>query len=258
MPARVGEIPARPAKGPLARQTSPGEKAAALILAPLAYREAPRAGFFGDTRVGKSHAINRLIALYLAQSLGIVAVVDDKYPDHAQFAGQLYAAPVDLIGRPPLAEPRILVFRGNPSANQRAEPEQAAGYCWSLREQRRPSLLVLDELNHPLLTTNGMWCSGVEQVPRTFWQGGGAGIGCLWGAQSPQDAPRAAFEQSSCIVCFKLAGLGLRKLRELDYCDAEAAKVIPSFPGDEVPPMQRGHHVILRRGKPWNGEVYRW
>ena len=59
-------------------------------------------------------------------------------------------------------------------------------------------------------------------------------------------------------MCFKLAGLGLRKLRELDYCDGEAAKIIPTFPGDEVPPAQRGQHVILQRGKPWNGEVYRW
>jgi hypothetical protein len=254
----MAQLPPRPTGSPLARQASPGEKAAALILAPLAYGEAPRAGFFGDTRVGKTYAINRLIGLYLQRSLGVVAVVDDKYPDRAQYAGQLYTDPVDLIANPMQAEPRILVFRGDARANRRAEPEQVAGYCWSLRELRRPSLLVIDELNHPLLTTNGMWCSGAEQVPRTFWQGGGAGIGCFWGAQSPQDAPRAAFEQSSCIVTFKLAGLGLRKLRELDYCDAEAAKIIPTFPGDEVPPMQRGHHVILQRGKPWNGEVYRW
>lgn len=254
----MAQLPPRAASGPLAREASPGEKAAALILAPLAYGEAPRAGFFGDTRVGKTYAINRLIALYLQSSLGLAVIVDDKYPDRPQYAGQLYASPVDLIGQPMQPEPRALVIRGNPSANLRADPDEAAGYCWSLREVRRPSLLVLDELNHPLLTTNGMWCSGVEQVPRTFWQGGGAGIGCFWGAQSPQDAPRAAFEQSSCIVTFKLAGLGLRKLRELDYCDAEAAKVIPTFPGDEVPPNQRGHHVILQRGRVWNGEVYRW
>lgn len=254
----MATIPKGPAHGPLAVEARPGEEAAALIFAPLAYGEAPRCGLFGDTRVGKTHNAERLIREYLARSLGIVAVVDDKYPDRAQYSGQCYARPVDLNTVGPAPDPRVLVFRGDAAQNLRAEPDEVAGYCWALRGRRRPSLLVLDELNHPHLTTNGMWCSGVEQVPRTFWQGGGAGIGCIWGAQSPQDAPRAAFEQSSIIVCHKLAGLGLRKLRELDYCDAEAAAVVQRFPGDEVPPNQRGHFVVLQRGKPWNGAIYRW
>lgn len=248
----------RPPALPLARTTAPGAEAAALVLAPLAYGEAPRCLIVGDTRVGKSHGLKKLIGVYLQRSLGVAVIVDDKYPDHAQYDGQQYAEIVDLNTRPPTREPRVIVLRGDASRKLKANPEEAAAFCWALRAQRRPSLLVIDEGNHPLLTTNGMWCSGVEEVPRTFWQGGGAGIACIVGIQSPQDAPRAMFEQSSTVVAYKLAGYGLRKLRELDYCDAEAAKVIPTFPGDEVPPMQRGHHVVLQRGKAWNGIVYRW
>lgn len=241
--------------GAFSGATAPGAQAAALAFAPIAYGEAPRIGVVGDTRVGKTHLVNQYVAEYTARSLGIVAVIDDKLPDRAQYAGQVYGSPVDLNSRAPEPDPHVLVFRG---VDGQCDPEEIAAYCWALRERRRPSLLVLDELNHPLLTNNGMWARGASWVPKTFWQGGGANIGCIWNAQSPQDAPRAAFEQSSNIVCFKLAGLGLRKLRELDYCDAAVAAVIPTFPGDEVPPHKRGHHVILQRGKAWDGNVYRW
>ncbi len=232
-----------------------GAKAAERIFASLAYGEAPRWLIVGDTRVGKTYATNQLIGHYEQKSLGIVAVCDDKLPDRAQYAGQLYASPAELIDRPMLPAPRVLVFRG---VEGQCDPDEIAAYCWALRERHRHSLLVIDESNHPLLTAYGMFRSGVEWVPKTFWQGGGAGIGALALAQSPQDAPLPMFEQSTGVVCFKTAGKGLRKLQQLDYADDNVARVIPTFHGPNDPPEKRGEFVVLERGKPWDEEVYRF
>ncbi len=252
----MAAIPSGAPAGAFSRPTAPGEEAAAIAFAPLAYGEAPRIGVVGDTRVGKTHLVARFIDEYLRRSLGIVAVVDDKYPNRVQFAGQVVAEPIDLNAIDIQPEPRVVVFRGRPPDN--ADPDEVARWCWTLHERRRPSLLVIDELNHPLLTSYGQFRSGVEEVPRTFWKGGGANIGVIWGVQSPQEAPLPVFNQSSHIVCFKLAGHGLKMLRKQDYVDDRLAAILPTFPGDEVPPPQRGHFVILRRGKPWNGIVYRY
>lgn len=255
----MAKVPEQATRAKVPGQARPGAEAAEIALSPLAYGEAPRIGLLGDTRVGKTTAARQIVDLYLRRSLGVVLVVDDKNPRAAQFTGQERGGPVDLIGEPlDPRGPRVVVFRGDPSTGESAYPDDVADFAWTLHGRGRPSLTVFDELNHEHLTTYGMWQSGITATPRLFGKGGGVGAGVLWGTQSPQDVPRAAFEQSSCILCFKLAGNGLRKLRELDYLGGGAEAVIPTFPGDEVPPPQRGQHVILQRGKPWNGVVYRW
>src|SRR5205085_2346762 len=132
---------------------------------------------------------------------------------------------------------------------------------WARVQHSRKTLLVLDELiagREEQLSKNTQWRKGVEFIPKTFNAGRAVGISAFWGAQSPQDVPPVIFEQSNAILCFRLAGLGLARLRERNYLEGGAADVIPRLHGPPDPPASRGDFGLLRRGPPWDGNIYKF
>lgn len=200
--------------------------------------------------------MNSLVSAYLKGSPGTVLVVDDKEL-RARFPGQERRDVAALATSPPDPNgPRVLVFRGSPREAIEVDPESVAALAWRLAGRGQPVLVVYDELDKA--TTYGAWRRGTVKIPKAFGQGRAVGIASLWGTQSPQAVPREAFEQSSCILCFRLAGRGLALLGERDYLGGDVAPVIEALPGDERPPAERGDFVLLRRGRPWDGVIYRF
>lgn len=237
-------------------QVLPGDRASEIVFAPLAFGEAPRIGLLGDTGTGKTEAARRLVAAYLARSPGVALVIDDK-EIRARFAGQERRDVAELAARPPVPEPRAVIFRGAVREGVEVDAESVTELAWSMAGRRRPSLVVYDELERA--ADRGKWLPHVARVPQAFKQGRAVGISMLWGTQSPQDVPRAAFEQSSHIYVFRMDGLGLNVLEDRNYIlDDRLAETIRALPGDELPPAQRGFFVLLRRGRPWDGFVYRY
>ncbi len=238
----------------------PGREAAAEALAQLDYGEAPQIGLLGDTGTGKTTAAKSLIELYLEKSPGSVLIVDDKEMQ-PRFEGQQRRDVEDLRERPAEYQAgRVIVFRGEPGRGVRVDLEEVAELAWARAQRGRKTLCVFDELiaGREELTKNTQWRRGVTWVPRNFTMGRSPGIGDLWGAQSPQLVPIDPFEQSSAILCFRLAGMGLARLKERDYLLGGAGEVIPRLTGPPLPPSQRGEFVLLRRGQPWNGKIYKF
>ncbi|HET7485842.1 MAG TPA: ATP-binding protein [Solirubrobacterales bacterium] len=260
MAARAPEAKAAALSAPATPATTAGELAAAEVLRPLTYGEGPKVGILGDTGTGKTTAMVELVRLYLRMSPGMVFVVDDKEL-RPRFEGQERRDVADLHEHPP--DPngsRVIVLRGVPSEGIDANPEEVAALCWRRVARGRASLMVNDELvaGREKYIKNRQWRRGVVYMPRNFTKGRVVQIADIWGAQSPQDVPIEPFEQSNGILCFKLGGLGLEKLRERNYLDGGAAEVIPRLPGMDAPPNARGHFVLLRRGQPWDRRVYRF
>jgi len=192
----------------------------------------------------------------VARVPGVALVIDDKEL-RPRFDGQCYRDVAELQLRPPLPEPRVIVFRGDARNAIQVDAESVAVLGWAMQARRRPVLLVYDELARA--ADDGEWRDGVEKIPAAFGQGRAVGISSLWGTQSPQDVPRAAIEQSSYLLVFRLDGLGLNLLKRRNYVlDDRLAQVIRSLPGDELPPAERGHFVLLRRGRAWDGLIYRY
>jgi len=165
----------------------------------------------------------------------------------------------DLRDRKPDKEPRIIVFRGDRFARATGEvdPEEIAEIQWTLAQQGRPSMVAYDELDKA--ANMAMWKRGDASTVRwAFIKGRSSGAASLWGTQETQAVPREAFNQSSCIPCFRMVGNPLRLLKERGYLEGGVGDIIPKLPGDELPPNQRGYFVVLRRGRPWNGKVYRY
>jgi ABC-type cobalamin/Fe3+-siderophores transport system ATPase subunit len=238
--------------------TVDGQLAVTELLAPLEWGEAPQIGVLGDTGAGKTTLMLAIVEEYLRRSPGWVLVIDDK-ERRARYQGQerrdvadLVANPVDPNGR------RVIVFRGDIVNGVDASPEEVAELAWRRAARGRASLIVHDELlagREETVAKGRQWRKGVTFVPRSFTKGRVVGIGDLWGAQSPQDVPLEPFEQSSAIVCFKLGGMGLEKLRERNYLEGGAGEAIPRLHAMESPPASRGDFVVLRRGLPWNRKV---
>lgn len=234
-----------------------GDRAADIVFAPLEEGEAPRIGILGDSGTGKTEAARALVAEYLRRVPGVAYVIDDKGAT-PRFAGQYRRDVAELAARPPDAEPRVVVFRGAPSQGVKVDPERVSRAAWALAvEKRRPVLVVYDELARA--ADEGEWRPGVEQIPRDFAEGRDVRRTSIWGSQSPQDVPRVPFEQSSAILQFRIDGMGLNLLRRRNYVfEDRLVDVIRSLPGDDVPKPQRGYFVLLRRGRPWDGNVYRF
>jgi hypothetical protein len=193
-------------------------------------------------------------------SPGWVLVIDDKELQ-PRYVGQLRRDVDDLVAHP--VDPhgrRVVVFRGAPSQGIDADPESVAKLAWRRAARARKSLVVHDELvaGRRDYVLNRQWRKGVEYIPKSFTKGRSPGVADLWGAQLVQDVPLEPFEQSHAILCFRLAGLGLERLRERDYLQGGAELVIPKLHGPPDPPDQRGDFVLLRRGQPWNGKVYKF
>jgi hypothetical protein len=132
-----------------------------------------------------------------------------------------------------------------------------AALQWQLAQRARPSLCVYDELDRA--ANAGQWKAGAEsQIGWAFGKGRSVGAASLWGTQETQAVPREAFNQSSCLLVFRMMGNPVRLLKERGYCEGGVDAVIPRLPGDELPPAQRGYFVLLRRGRPWDRRVYRF
>lgn len=256
----VGE--AGPGNAPIS--PSPGEEALAIALEPLTYGEAPRILILGDTRCGKTEIAKRIVAGYLARERrGIVLVGDDKNPRQPQFSGQLYRDPDEVRQRPPRAEPRVLVFRGNQqeiTGGSNAELYEAiAKYQWKLTNEGkdgRPSLAVYDELDRA--ASGQQWQINPSAIGWAYGKGGGVGAGSVALTQETEAVPREVFNQSTCVIVVRMMGNPIRLLRKRDYLIGGADEVIMRLPGTELPPAQRGHFVVLVRGRPFNGKVYRF
>lgn len=242
-----------------ARALWPGEDAADELLRPLSYGEAPQFGILGDTGTGKTTLARYVVELYLRRSPGMVLVVDDK-ERRARYVGQerrdvedLHLHPFDPEG------PRVIIFRGDVAAGVDADPEEVAELAWRRAARGRATLIMHDELvaGREEIVKNRQWRKGITFIPRSFTKGRAAGVADGWGAQSPQEVPVQPFEQSNKIACFKLAGLGLERLRERDYLTGGAELVIPKLHGMEVPPAERGDFVLLSRGQPFDGKIYK-
>lgn len=254
---RAQRSKAAPLATPPSTARASAREACDLAFAPLRWGEGPRIGLLGDSGTGKTHAALELVAEYARRSQGIVIVVDGKGL-RTRFAGQERIDYDDVTARPPAPEPRAIILRGDVRAGVDVQPEDAARLSWKLASRPRPftSLVVYDELTDA--AEGGRWKEKHSAIGRAFRQGRDVGISCLWGSQSPQDCPREVFEQSSVILCSRLAGRGLRYLHELDYLEGGAADVLPTLPGDDSPPTERGVFLALRRGRPWDRTLYKF
>jgi energy-coupling factor transporter ATP-binding protein EcfA2 len=237
-----------------------GEVASEEAWKPLSFGEGPRVGILGDSGCGKTEAQRRLIAGYLKRSPGCVLIVDDK-ENKPQFDGQCRRDRADLIAHPVTPEPRVIVFRGDRFDRETGEvdPEEIAEIQWRMAQDGHPSLVVYDELDKAC--NGGQWRVG-DKKSAILWalrRGRSSGAATLWGTQETQSVPAAAFNQSSSIFCFRLVGAPLRLLDARGYLEGgQVADVIPTLPGDELDKAKRGYFVHLRRGRPWDGKIYRY
>lgn len=241
-------------------QTTAGEIAAGEALAALRFGEAPRVGVLGDSRCGKTEALRRLIDEYKRRSPGAVFIIDTKEKD-PQFEGQLRRDLADYEMNPPDPDPakRVIVFRGDPfsvDGKHSLDPESIARLQMARARRGKPSLVVYDELD--IAAEGGQWKENPSTIAWAFGKGGSQGAASFWGTQETEAVPRQAFNQSSAILCFRMMGNPLRLLGKRGYLEGGVEKVIPRLPGDELPKHQRGYFVFLRRGRPWDGRIYRF
>lgn len=244
------QLPARPARALIS-----GRRAAATCWSGLATGEGVRIGLLGDPGSGKTWAARALIDEYLSRSRGIVAVADSKGEGGEWFVGGDPGVFRDVaeLGARAVADRRI-VFTPDPFG----EPlslESVARWQWSVARRRCRSLVVYDEISDGC--EDGEFLDG-QAMRRAFTHGRRVGISVVWGAQYAQLVPRAAWECSSHVLVWRQAGNALAILKRRGYLEGGVERVILGLPGDLPPPRERGAFVLLRRGRPWDGAVYRF
>ena len=237
-----------------ARGVRSGAEAVAACLYSLGFGEAPCIGIVGDRGTGKSTAMRAICSGYLQKSVGLVLACDKG--NASRFAGQLRVDVADLAARPMDAEPRVVIFTGDPYSGIDPNPEGVAEFAWKLAARRVPTLQAVDELKWA--ARGGWWRRGVVWLPQSCSEGRKHGVGIVWASQSPQDAPREAVEEAGLLVCYRLAGLGLDRLEERNYLRGLPREIVEGLPGDLSPPAERGRCVILRRGQAWDRCFYRF
>lgn len=240
---------------------TPGVEACAAALETLDFGEAPRIGLLGDTGGGKTRAAKEIVLAYLRRATGLVCIIDAK--GERRFDDlpvtpppEVRLSPADYAARPVQQGNRVVIFRA--SMMGEVNPEEIAKFTAALAERggRWGSLTVNDELDQAV--NAGHWKSGSVFMPRAFIRGRTAGLAQLWGTTSPHEVPRQAFEQSSEIWCFKMAGIGLRLLREREYLNGIEPRTIEELAGYPLPPEERGEFVRLQRGRAWDRRVYKF
>lgn len=258
-PVPAGRRQARPVSKAPARDCTPGAVALREAVACLDFGEGFRVGLLGDSGTGKTTAAVALVQEYLRRSPGLVVVADVK--GEGRFGGQVYATVSDIADRPPDPNAgRVLVVRGDPFHGLEVEPDEVAAWSWKMAARRWRTLTVTDELDQAC--AGGQWRGGKEAwrgaLKRAFIRGRSHGLSQLWGTTVPHNVPVEAFDGSSEIWCFRMAGMGLALLRRRDYLRGIDDETIEGLPGEPLPPAERGVFVRLRRGQPWDGRLYKF
>lgn len=181
-------------------------------------------------------------------------VQDDK--GRPRYRGQSRRDVAELAARPPEREPRVIVLRGDVFAGEQVDPETIARWQWAMAAKRWPTLAVYDELSRA--ASHGNWRAKNSVVERSLREGRDVGVGTVWLTQLPQDVPRVAFHETPAILCFRLDSTALWAEKMRSFLTGGVDEVIRSLPADDVPPDERGQFVLLRRGRPWDGQVYRF
>lgn len=257
MPEARGEEP--PVSSASAHRRAPGSEAVREILAPLAFGEAPRIGCLGDPGGGKTEAARAVALEYTRQATGLVVVLDAKgerrFDDLPLDPPPIVrVSPADLAGRPGPPGTRVVVARA--PLTEDIDPEAWARFVVGLAEGRWGSLTIHDELAQA--SAGASWRRGSVFLPRTFVRGRSQGLGVLWCTTSPQDVPVVAFEVSDTILQFKTSGMAIDLLDRRKYLRGIEPETIEALAGYPLPPSERGEFVLLRRGQPWNGIVYKF
>lgn len=238
--------------------TKDGREAIEAALATIAYGEGQRFGFLGDTGTGKSHLARELAYEYPRRSPGVALVVDDKNPQ-PQFKGVYRVDRADLAGNPidEKRDGRVIVFRGHPLVvGGGVDLESIAELQIALAKRGRPTLGLYDEL--AAAANGGQWAAGdASNLAWCFERGRASGVSVAWGTQETESVPRQAFNQSEVIYAFRMMGNPVRLLKKRGYLEGGAEKVLPRLAGPPLPPPQRGTFLVLRRGQPWDRQIYK-
>lgn len=256
-PAQPSRLFSRPS-----RAFIPGTRASDLCWQGLANREACRIGLLGDPGSGKSTAARFLAESYLEKSRGLVAVADSK--GDGGWPGEAFESVSDLCERGNLG--RRLVFAPDAFGDP-LDLQEIASWQWALAHRGCRSLVVYDEISDGCEGNEflGSWrrMGGIltrhaTPLQRVFTHGRRVGISAIWGAQYAQLVPQAAYETTTWLLVWRQAGNALDILKRRGYVDGGVDEVIRALPGGDVPPAKRGAFVLLRRGSPWDGQVYRF
>ena len=238
------------------RAIAPGDRAADRAFARLGWSEAPAIGVLGKSGTGKTEAARRLIPHYLRRCGGVAIVIDDKEP-RPRYEGQCYRDPDELEGRPPAPEPRVIVFRGEPSKMIGVDHEKASAYQQRLTAMGIRTVCVHDEMSDA--ARYGQWKAGGESlIARQFVKGRAIGVGKIWLTQLPQFVPDEPWTQSTAILCFNVDPGTLRRLRKHRWIDERLERTIAGLPDGNVPPNQRGYFVLLEPECASDGQIYRF
>jgi hypothetical protein len=248
---RVPRKAGAPIPAPTAGAVCRGDLAVDVAFSGLKSGEGVRVGLLGDTGCGKSFAARLMVARYLRDCRGLAAVADSK--GDGGWEGELYESVADLAEQP--NKTRALVFTPDP-LGEPLDLESIARWQWALAARHTENLVLYDEISDGC--QDGEWLDGARALPRVFTHGRRVAISAIWGGQYAQMVPREPFECSSVIFCWRQAGNAIRVLRRRGYTDERVEAVIEALPGDESPPNQRGAFVMLRRGRPWDGRIYRF
>jgi hypothetical protein len=238
---------------------APGEEAADIALAPLAWGEAPQIIVSGDTGAGKSTAMVHIIERYKAKCPGIVVVIDDKKTTTI-YDGQEFRDLADLQRRKvnPNDPRRTIILRGDVRQRVHVDREAATAYAWGIAVRGTPVLLVNDEAKHESVIKNRCWRKGVSFIPDGYTKGRSVGLANLSGSQGWDDLPDEPCQQCTTVLQFKTDGASLKKLEENKLLRGVPPGLIPSLHAMDSPPHERGDHVALVRGREWNGKVYKY
>lgn len=253
-PPRYGAAPPHPQAAP--RAVASGDLAAQKAFACLDGGEAPCVGILGKTGTGKTEAARALIPHYLRRSRGVVLVIDDKEP-RPRYGGQYYVDAAETERRRPLPEPRVLVFRGEPSKMVSVDHESVALFQQGLATRGVPSLCVHDEQADA--AKFGQWLAGGKSLLKVqYVKGRALGVGKLWLTQLPEYVPDEPWRQSTHIVCFNVDEATLQRLQRHRWVDARLAKTIAALPDRRAPRSERGYFMLLEPECASDGRIYRF
>lgn len=254
VPGSANQPPPPSPLPPAPARVSSGARAVASLLDGVDRGEGVRIGLLGDTGTGKSYLARAIVAEYLRRTPGPVLVADSKA--EGGWAPEVRESLADYAADPPTG--RLVALQPNLFRGEGLDLEQIARWQWALAARGHGSLVVYDELTAGCHRRQSVtWARDTTALPRIFTQGRRPRISALWGAQFAQQVPHEPFEESDAIVCFRCAGNALAILRRRDYLSGGAETAIPRLSGPPDPPEKRGSFAILRRGRPWDRQIYR-